>query len=97
MRDGPEVGVHAWLWSDSVAGASRRLTPRMMREVGWRIAGKMSDDDSQTFIGTRSSGRSPRSQLLMVNEDRGVSTRVTAYAPPSCAWVAQVAAAPLSE
>jgi tetratricopeptide (TPR) repeat protein len=97
MRDGPEVGVHVWLLSDSVAGASRRLTPRMMREVGWRIAGKMSHDDSQTFIGTGQAADLRESQLLMINEDRGVSTRVIAYAPPTRAWVAQIAAATLSE
>jgi DNA segregation ATPase FtsK/SpoIIIE, S-DNA-T family len=97
MRDGPEVGVHVWLWSDSVAGASRRLTPRMMREVGWRIAGKMSGDDSQIFIGAGQAADLRGSQLLVVNDDRGVSTRVTAYAPPSREWVAHVTAAMLSD
>jgi hypothetical protein len=97
MRDGPEVGVHVWLWSDSVAGTSRRLTPRMMREIGWRIAGKMSGDDSQTFIGTGQAADLRESQLLMVNEDRGVWTRVTAYAPPSSAWMAQVVATTLGK
>lgn len=97
MRDGPEVGVHVWLWSDSVAGASRRLTPRMMRETGWRVAGKMSGDDSHAFIGTGQAADLRESQLLIVNEDRGVSTRVTAYAPPSRGWVAQVAAATPSQ
>jgi hypothetical protein len=97
MRDGPEVGVHVWLWSDSVAGASRRLTPRMMREISWRIAGKMSGDDSQTFIGTEQAADLRESQLAMVNEDRGVSTRVTAYAPPSRAWMTQIVATTLGE
>lgn len=97
MRDGPEVGIHVWLWSDSVTGASRRLTPRMMREVAWRVAGKMSGDDSQTFIGTGQAAELRESQLLIVNEDRGVSTRVTAYAPPARGWVAQVVTAALSE
>jgi S-DNA-T family DNA segregation ATPase FtsK/SpoIIIE len=97
MRDGPEVGVHVWLWSDSVTGASRRLTPRMMREVAWRIAGKMSVDDSQTFIGTSQAADLRKSQLVVVNDDRGVATRVTAYAPPTATWVAQVAAAMLGE
>lgn len=97
MRDGPEVGVHVWLWSDSVTGASRRLTPRMMREISWRVAGKMSGDDSQTFIGTGQAADLRESQLLIVNEDRGVSTRVTAYAPPSRAWVTDVVAATLGE
>jgi tetratricopeptide (TPR) repeat protein len=97
MRDGPEVGVHVWLWSDSVSGASRRLTPRMMREIAWRIAGKMSADDSQTFIGTGQAADLRASQLVMVNEDRGVATRMTAYAPPPTSWVAEVTAAMLTE
>jgi len=96
MRDGPEVGVHVWLWSDSVTGASRRLNPRMMREVVWRVAGKMSGDDSHAFIGTGQAADLRESQLLIVNEDRGASARVTAFAPPARGWVAQVAAAMLS-
>lgn len=88
MRDGPDVGVHVWMWSDSVNGVSRRLTPRMMREVGWRIAGKMSGDDSDTFIGTSQAKDLRDSQLVIANDDRGTSTRVTAYAPPSRTWIA---------
>lgn len=97
MRDGPEVGVHVWLWADSVSGASRRLTPRMMREVGWRIAGKMSGDDSQTFIGSSQAADLRESQLSMINEDRGISTRLTAFEAPARSWIAQVAAVMLTE
>lgn len=97
MRDGPEVGVHVWLWSDSVSAVSRRLTPRMTREVEWRIAGRMSADDSHQFIGTGQAADLRDSQLLMINEDRGVSTRVTGYAPPTTDWVAQLAAGTLTE
>jgi tetratricopeptide (TPR) repeat protein len=97
MRDGPEVGIHVWLWSDSVTGASRRLTPRMMREVAWRVAGKMSGDDSQTFIDTGQAAELRENQLLIVNEDRGVSTRVTAYASPSSGWVSQALTATLGQ
>ena len=96
MRDGPEVGVHVWVWSDSVTGASRRLTPRMMREVGWRVAGKMGGDDSQAFIGT---GQQPTSARAVADSQRRswCFDQGTAYAPPSRGWVAQVAAATFSE
>ena len=97
MRDGPEVGVHVWMWADSVAGASRRLTARMMRELDWRVAGKMSSDDSQTLVGSGQAADLRESQLLMINEDRGVTTRLTAYAPPSRAWMTKVAAAMLRD
>ncbi len=90
LRDGPEVGVHVWLWSDSVGGASRRLTPRMMREIGWRIAGKMSGDDSNMFIGSSRASDLRENQLILSNDDRGISTRMTAYSPPSRDWMATV-------
>ena len=68
MCDGPEVGIHVWVWSDSVTGASRRLTPRMMREVSWRVAGKMSGDDSHAFIGTGQAADLRESQLLIATK-----------------------------
>lgn len=95
MRDGPEVGVHVWMWADSVAGASRRLSARMMRETGWRLAGRMSGDDSQSLIGTGQAADLRDSQLLMINEDRGVSSRLTVFSPPPPAWIAQLLAASL--
>ena len=87
MRDGPEVGIYVWVWADSVAGASRRLTPRMMREAGWRIAGKMSADDSQSLLGTGQAGDLRESQLILANDDRGVAIRVISYSLPSRGWV----------
>jgi len=87
MRDGPEVAIYVWVWADSVAGASRRLTPRMMREAGWRIAGKMSADDSQSLLGTGQAGDLRESQLILANDDRGVAIRVISYSLPSRGWV----------
>ena len=87
MRDGPEVGIYVWVWADSVAGASRRLTPRMMREAGWRIAGKMSTDDSQSLLGTGQAGDLRESQLILANDDRGVAIRVISYSMPSRGWL----------
>ena len=92
VRDGPEVGVHVWFWSDSVAGASRRLSSRVMREIGWRIAGKMSGDDSQSFVGSGQAAELRDSQLVMVNEDRDVATRMTAYSPPTREWLRELVA-----
>lgn len=90
VREGPEYGVHVWMWAESVSGASRRLTPRIMREVGWRIAGKMSGDDSQTFIGGSQAADLRESQLLILHDDRGAVTRVMGYSPPPSAWISQI-------
>jgi DNA segregation ATPase FtsK/SpoIIIE, S-DNA-T family len=90
MRDGPDVGIHVWIWSDTVSGASRRLSSRMLRECGWRIAGKMSADDSVSFIGTEQAADVRERQIVLTNEDRGVATRAISFFTPSPAWLASV-------
>jgi DNA segregation ATPase FtsK/SpoIIIE, S-DNA-T family len=90
MRDGPEVGVHFWLWSDSVGGAARRLSPRMMRECAWRIAGKMSPDDSLSLLGNERAAEIRDRQLLLSNDDRGVLTRAMSFGCPGSSWLVQV-------
>ena len=89
MRDGPEVGVHVWLWSDSVGGAARRLSSRMMRECSWRIAGKMSGDDSLSLIGSEAAADIRDRQIVLVNDDLGINTRAMSFSTPSSDWFEQ--------
>jgi S-DNA-T family DNA segregation ATPase FtsK/SpoIIIE len=90
MRDGPEVGVHVWLWSDSVSGAARRLSPRMMRECAWRIAGKMSADDSLSLLGNERAADIRDRQLMLANDDRGILTRAMSFGLPGASWLTSV-------
>ena len=94
MRDGPEVGVHVWLWSDSVSGAARRLSPRMMRECAWRIAGKMSADDSLSLLGNERAADIRDRQFVLANEDRGIVTRAMSFDLPEPGWLASVLGGP---
>lgn len=88
LRDGPEAGVHTWIWSDTVAGATRRLSSRMIRECGWRVAGKLSPDDSLSLLGTDRAAEIRDRQLLLADDDRGILTRLMSFAPPHPAWLA---------
>ena len=90
LRDGPEAGVHTWIWADTLAGAARRLSSRMMRECTWRVAGKMSADDSLSRLGTDRAAEIRDRQLVLGNDDRGVLTRLMAFAPPGQEWLAAV-------
>jgi DNA segregation ATPase FtsK/SpoIIIE, S-DNA-T family len=90
LREGPEVGVHTWIWADTVAGAIRRLSSRMIRECTWRVAGKLSADDSLSLLGTDRAAEIRDRQLMLSNDDRGVLTRLMSYAPPVPAWLAAV-------
>lgn len=90
LRDGPEAGVHTWIWADTLAGAARRLSSRMMRECLWRVAGKMSADDSLSLLGTGRAAEIRDRQLVLGNDDRGVLTRLMAFSPPSQQWLTAV-------
>ena len=90
MLDGPEVGVHVWLWSDTVGGAKRRLSSRMIRECSWRIGGKMSSDDSLAFSGSVQGAEIRDRQLLLINDDIGVSVRAMSFGQPSKQWLTAV-------
>ena len=86
MRDGPEVGVHTFLWFETVASISRRLPSAAVREVSWRLAGKMSADDSSSFVGVEGAASLREQQLLVVNEDRGQQQRCTTISAPGPEW-----------
>jgi hypothetical protein len=90
MRNGPEVGVHTWLWADTVGGAARRLSSRLMRECSWRIAGKMSANDSFAFIGTEQAADVREHQIILSNEDRSLTKRAILFGPPSHAWLTSI-------
>jgi DNA segregation ATPase FtsK/SpoIIIE, S-DNA-T family len=90
VRDGPEVGVHTWAWSETAAGLQRRLPGSVVREFGWRIAGRQSADDSQRLIGTEEAAELRDRQVVLVNDDRGLSRRCTSYTIPPAAWLAEV-------
>lgn len=87
LRDGPEVGVHTFMWCETLAGISRRLPSSATREVSWRLAGKMSADDSSSLIGVDGASSLRDQQLIAANEDRGVHQRCTTIATPSAPWI----------
>ena len=90
LRDGPETGIHTWIWADSVGGATRRLSSRMIRQFAWRVAGRLSVDDSLSLLGSDRAADIRDRQLVLANDDRGLLTRLIAFAPPDPAWLAAV-------
>jgi len=87
LRDGPEVGVHTWIWSDTVSSLSRRLPSSTLREFSWRIAARMSPDDSQVLLGVEAAADLRSYQILISNDDIGILRRCTAYAVPPADWI----------
>jgi len=90
LRDGPEVGVHTFIWFETLGAISRRLPSSAIREISWRLAGKMSADDSSSFIGVDGASSLREQQLIAANEDRGMIQRCTTIASPPAKWIREV-------
>ena len=87
VRDGPEVGVHTLIWCETLATLSRRLGSGVTRECSWRLAGRMSADDSHSLIGVDTASGLREQQIIIANEDIGRLQRCTSLSQPSAGWV----------
>jgi hypothetical protein len=78
------------MWFETLASISRRLPSGAIRELAWRLAGKMSADDSASFIGVDGASSLREQQLVSANEDRGIVQRCTTIAAPPTTWIDQL-------
>lgn len=92
LRDGPEVGVHTLMWFETTAAIGRRLPSTAVREVAWRLAGRMSADDSTSLVGVDGAASLREQQVLVTNEDRGVIQRCTSISEPPLDWISDLIA-----
>lgn len=95
LREGPEVGIHFIGWSDTLAGAGRVLERREMAEIGLRIAGAMSADDSTAFLDDIAASKIDKPhRLLLFDEDKpGQLEKFRPYSLPDVLWLDQFAEA----
>lgn len=94
LRDGPEVGVHTMIWADTPVSLVRTLGRKVLTEFGMRVAGVMSNDDSQSLIDDSSASKidRPHRMLLFDEEQPGVLEKFRPFAIPPHQWVTQLAA-----
>ncbi len=90
LRDGPEVGVHTVAWFDTLTSVGRRLPSSASRETSWRLAGRMSADDSGSLLGVEAASSLREQQVVAANEDRGLVQRCTTIAEPSLDWIREL-------
>jgi hypothetical protein len=75
LSDGPGVGIHLCIWSDSVATLTRWLSRGPMRDIEMRILGQMSANDSNQLIDSNQANRLDRNVMLVHDDADGRSTK----------------------
>lgn len=96
LREGPEAGIHLVAWCDTYANAMRVMNRKMMREVGMRVAGAMSNEDSQNFIEDAAASRidKPHRAIFAQEERPGQLEKFRTYATPDGGWLSRASEGP---
>jgi hypothetical protein len=75
LSDGPSVGIHVCLWSDSASTLSRWLSRGSMRDIEVRVMAQMSANDSNQLIDSNQANRLDRYVMLLHDDADGRSVK----------------------
>ena len=89
LRDGPEVGLHTVLWSDTLAALQRRIDRSGLKELAWWVLGAMSPDDSRAITDTEGAASLRSHQAVVFNGDTDQLRRITLFEQPSAEWITE--------
>ncbi|MEM4282826.1 MAG: FtsK/SpoIIIE domain-containing protein [Candidatus Woesearchaeota archaeon] len=89
LREGPEMGIHVVFWCDTVANLRRNLDRRALIQIGFRVAGAMSEQDSTEFIDSPEAARldKPHRMVFYDDERPGVLEKFRPYILKNLNWL----------
>ena len=91
LKDGPTVGIHAIIWSDSLTNLQRTFERGTLKEFELRVLFQMSGTDSSQLVETPAAGRLGEQRALYVQEETGTLEKFRPYQFPPDEWLTQVA------
>jgi hypothetical protein len=90
LRDGPAVGVHSLVWSDTFNNVNRWIDRATLRDLDLRILCQMSATDSSNLMDSPVASRLGVHRALLYSEELGEYEKFRPYAPPADDWMAFV-------
>jgi hypothetical protein len=91
LKEGPAVGVHVLLWSESYNSMTRSVDRLTLREIEYRVAMQMSAADSTSLIDSPAATLIGEHRALLYRDDLGTQTKFRPYGRPSTEWLAWAA------
>ena len=91
LRDGPPVGIHTLVWSDSYNNVHRWFDRQTLREFGIRVLFQMSAVDSSNLIDSAAAGQLGSYRAIVYHDDQAEIEKFRPYAMPSDDWLDWVA------
>jgi S-DNA-T family DNA segregation ATPase FtsK/SpoIIIE len=91
LREGPTVGIHVFLWCDTLTNLQRSFDRAALRELNYRIAMQMSANDSSNFLDSPLASRLGPYRAYFYSEEQGRLEKFRPYGLPDEAYLQQVA------
>ena len=88
LREGPPVGLHTIVWTNTATTLERALDRRALREFDGRVLFQMSAADSTFLIDGPQAGSLGAHRAMLFSEESGVLEKFRPYAVPSDEWLA---------
>jgi hypothetical protein len=92
LRDGPEHGVHSFVWCDSLTSANRTFSRKTMREFDARVLFQMSASDSSELIDATTAHTLGLHGALRYAESAGSIEKFRPYTIPSPGQLEEIGA-----
>ena len=90
LREGPALGLHVLVWSDTLATLERTLDRQTQREFDNRVLFQMSAADSSNLIDSPEANRLGLYRALFFSEERGLLEKFRPYGALDRDWLAHV-------
>lgn len=93
LAQGPEYGIHAAVWCDSLSGVQRSLARRSLRDFDLRILFQMSPADSSELIDDDAASRLGLHSAILAVLGEGRREKFRPWQAPAADFTARVGAA----
>ncbi len=87
LRDGPSLGIHTIIWSDTYNNVHRWISSQTLREFEMRIVLQMSATDSSNLIDTPTASHLGTNRALLNLVEQGTLEKFRPYGTPSDEWL----------
>jgi hypothetical protein len=91
LREGPALGIHTLIWSDSYNTLNRWLDRQTLRSVELRVLFQISANDSSNLMDSPAASRLGAHMAILYSEEQGQSEKFRPYGLPSQEWLTWVA------
>lgn len=91
LREGPAVGIHTIVWSNTLSTLERTLDRQAIHEFDHRVLFQMSAADSSNLIDSPLANQLGLHRALLYSEEQGAVERFRPYAAIGDDWLAQAA------